>query len=191
MTNGKQISFLSIIIIAIVAAATSGCNEPLTSGNGCYDPTDGHYTCGGDGGVTPDSSVNPDSSVPQGAFVVVGQIDSSWGAISKVEMVSGDLATVMAASCTITSIANGWIRFTCTSATAPSDKQFLVRFTAGSSTYALVSNYRTSAPENGCWLAHGTFIDSVSVSGVAKAYDFVDRNPTVADPANDCRLDYE
>lgn len=185
--TSKFVSIISILIVAL-----TGCNAPLDTDNRCFDPNTGAPTghCADGGTMNPDSST-PDSSVPPGAFVVVGQIDSSWGTISKVEMVSGDLATVMAANCTVVSIENGWIRFTCTAASAPADKRFLVRFVGGGSTFAVVSNYQTTTPQNGCWLAHGVFIDTVSVNGTEKAWDFVDLNPTVADPNNDCRLDYE
>lgn len=160
-----------ISILAVIFVTLTGCNEPLSTG------------------YTPDGGTVNDGSVVTG-FVVTGQIDGSWGTVTSIELVSADLVTVFVASCTTTLAGNGQTNFTCTASSAPTDKRFLVRFTAGGAKYAAVTNYPGASPTDTCALAHGVFINGVTVNGASVAHSIVDTAPGVATPANDCREQY-
>ncbi|MFO0764663.1 MAG: hypothetical protein U0487_01285 [Patescibacteria group bacterium] len=174
----KQIRTLSFVLATVLSAALTGCSQDL-----CRDDHGNQISCGG--GYVPDGGTHDGSVITN--FVVTGQIDSSFGTVTAVEMVSADLATVLVASCTMTAAGNGQTNFTCTATSAPADKRFLVRFTAGGAKYAVVTNYPGTSPTDTCALAHGVFINGVTVNGASAAHSIVDTAPGVATPSNDCR----
>ena len=184
MTN--KIRFSSILASFIFTAALTGCSQDL-----CRDDQGNQIECGStynpDGGITPDGSVTPDGGTSD-TFEVTGTIDSSWGTISKVDMVTENLSVITAA-CTLTNIENGHIRFSCTGPVQPANK-FLVRFYVGSSTFAAVTNYPGSTPTTSCALAHGVVLFSVKEGSETFGWSVYSTNPGVADPANPCRFSY-
>lgn len=128
----------------------------------------------------------PTPNVPF-ALVVEGQVDGSWGVVTAIEMVSDDLGTILDASCTMTAAGNNQTNFVCESVSAPSDYNFLIRFTANGSKFAAVTNYPGSVATDTCDYAHGVFINEVLLNGVNTTFGLFDSRPGVADPGNDCR----
>lgn len=152
MTNGKQISFLSIIIIAIVAAATSGCSQ-----SPCDDvawAAENRDVCPlafeGDGGMNPDSSMMPDGGGTGTKPVIVEGLiyETGVGTVSNVNVIDGDVANVLVAACDITSrpARGGWRPFRCEFNIAIG-QDFNVRYSSpGRINYAAVTNYNLTTP---------------------------------------------